>query len=152
MQTEILKSFLPHRRWRKIYKVCPVTLRMIIKALTALVGRLSLSWCWGNGPERGLQHLTFWKFKQTVQNPIRRRVLWRLIWVCTVCQYPSSLLTLHSGITSTRPARLQITVTWISYKRVVWFHWSMIITWTITIRNFWYLYILWVDCEQSTRK
>ena len=25
-------------------------------------------------------------FKQTVENLIRRRVLWRLIWLCTVCR------------------------------------------------------------------
>ena len=37
-----------------------------------------------------LFHLTlnFLLFKQTVQTLIRRRVLWRLIWVCTVCQCP----------------------------------------------------------------
>ena len=59
--------------------------KIIIKALTALVGRLIL-----NGDLR-LFHLTFnfLLFKQTVQTLIRRRVLRRPIWVCFVCQCPS---------------------------------------------------------------
>ena len=38
-----------------------------------------------------LFHLTlnFLYFKQTMQTLNKRRVLWRLIWVCTVCHYPS---------------------------------------------------------------
>ena len=36
------------------------------------------------------------------------------------------LFTQHSEVTGTRIAWLQITVTWISYKCMVWFHWSMI--------------------------
>ena len=28
-------------------------------------------------------------YKQTVKTLIRRRVLWRLIWICAVCQCPT---------------------------------------------------------------
>ena len=44
-----------------------------------------------NGDLR-LFHLTinFLQFKQTVQTPIRRRLLWRLMWFSTVCQCPST--------------------------------------------------------------
>ena len=59
----------------------------IIKALTALVGRLSLSVGWENGPERGRKTdsliLNFLKFKQTMQTLIRRRSLntTRIAWL-----------------------------------------------------------------------
>ena len=58
-------------------------------ALTTLVGRLSPNVGWENGPKRGESHLTFniLYFKQTVKTLIRRRVLRRLIWICTVCQW-----------------------------------------------------------------
>ena len=58
---------------------------------------------------------------------IRRRALRRLIRVCTVCQCPSpgfadNPFLLHSDFTAIRLARLWMTVTWISYKRAVWFY------------------------------
>ena len=65
----------------------------LIKALIALVGRLSLSV--GrimvlNGDLRLFPStLNFLLFKQTVQTLIRCRVLRRLIWICNVCQCPS---------------------------------------------------------------
>ena len=47
----------------------------------------------GNGPERGPKTVSVYPwlpvFKETMQTLIRRRVLWRLIWVCTVCQCSS---------------------------------------------------------------
>ena len=54
-----------------------------------------------NGDLR-LLYLTrnFLQFKQTVQTLIRRRVLWRLIWVCTVCQCQVQVLpSLHGTLT-----------------------------------------------------
>ena len=100
-----------------------------------------------------LFHLTLtslW-FKQTVQTLIRRPVLWRLIWVCIVCQCPKcpspgftdiSLYQQHSDVTTKRIApdikkkkkkkKKKRNVTLISYKQAVWFHF----TWTTSLRQY----------------
>ena len=57
-----------------------------IKAPTALMGRLSLSVGWENGPERGLKTVSFNQFKQNSAEPDQTP---RLMWVCTICQCPS---------------------------------------------------------------
>ena len=36
--------------------------------------------------------------KQTVENLIRRRILWHLIWFCTVCQCPTKRLLGFNGL------------------------------------------------------
>ena len=60
----------------------------IIKALTALVGRLSLNVGWENSLERGLRLfyliLNFQKFNQIVQTLIRRRVLFASVPVSSL--------------------------------------------------------------------
>ena len=90
-----------------------------IKALTALVGKLSLSVGCENRPTRDLRlfHfiLYFLQFKQTEQTLIRRHVLRRLICICIVCQCPKCLSPgflqiilnqQYSDVTATRKARL----------------------------------------------
>ena len=57
-------------------------LQITIKAMTTLVGRLSLSVGWENGPERRLKIVSF--------NSYLPVILRRLIWVCTICQCLSS--------------------------------------------------------------
>ena len=66
---------------------------------------------------------------------IRRCVLRRLIWVCTVGQCPSPGFrnNLHCTLMSHDKNSAAINNRYLDF---VWFHWSMIITWTITLRKF----------------
>ena len=67
-------------------------LMCIIKALRAMVDRLSLNEGWENGHDIELTTISFNSllpyFKQIVQTLTQRHRTRRLIWVCTVCQCP----------------------------------------------------------------
>ena len=77
-------------------------------------GWLPLSVGWKSGPERGFitVSLTLNFLKQIMQTLIIRCVLWRLIWVCIVCQCSNPgftdnpLYTLHPEITAIRIAAI----------------------------------------------
>ena len=87
----------------------------------------SVSECsWENSPERG-QDCFIQPFTPCNLRKQRRP------WVCTVCQCTSPGFTDNPLYTALWPHSDKLDY----YKRAVWYHWSMIITWITTVRKVW---------------
>ena len=116
-----------------------------IKALIALMDRLSpsvcwkCSWTWTKGCF--IEPITSWNLSKQSRP-------WSDAALCGVWSGPAlfanvpvqilqiALITRRSDVTVTTVARLP------GYKRAVWFHWSKIIPWTTITRKFWCMYTL----------
>ena len=86
-----------------------------------------------------VETLKFLYFKQTVQTLIRRRFLGLPCPSPTYKDNPVyTALWRHNDPSSAAINNRYL----ITYKRTVWFPWSMIITWTTTSKKFWCLYTM----------